>query len=378
MNRDLKKRLLFVDDEENLRRLFMHVFEDRGLQLKTASSFDEAVAELNETPFDVVISDINMPRKSGLELLRSIKDIRPDACVILITGNPTVGTAAEAVRHGAFDYLIKPFNIAILERVVNKAFHQKEKLDEKRRLEKIEHKYIESLEATLDDQNQEIRKTYQFLEKAHIKSLEVLATAVDYRDDDTGNHVVRIGEYATLLAGWKGLPAKKIEILHHAAPMHDVGKIGIPDAILRKPGKLTAEEFEIMKQHTIIGAKIFYNSEHPYHIASGIIALTHHERYDGCGYPRGQKGEQIHIFGRIVALVDVFDALTSYRVYKKAWTDEDALALIREEKGEQFDPELAQLFLENFSEIKQTRERLEKTSGTNQFSALDSFPSLEF
>ena len=368
-----KERILFVDDEENLRFLFMKVFEGKGFELKTADSFDAAVEALQDQAYDVVVSDITMPGKSGLELLKDIKDLRPEANVILITGNPTIETAAEAVRNGAFDYLIKPFNIAILEKVIKKALLQKRRADETRRLATVEQQYVENLENTLQQQSKEIRKAYDFLEKAHIKSLEVLATAVDYRDDDTGSHVVRIGEYATLLGMKKGLSDKNIEILRHAAPMHDVGKIGIPDAILQKPGKLTREEFEVMKQHTVIGAKIFYNSEHPYHIASGIIALTHHEKFDGTGYPRGLEGDNIHIFGRIVALVDVFDALTSDRVYKKAWSDEDALALIREEKGRHFDPELAEIFLSNFEEIKRVRGSVESSGGIDQIFSMDRF-----
>ena len=372
------ERILFVDDEENLRFLFMKVFEDRGFDLETASNFEEAMTKMRHKPFDVIISDINMPGKSGLALLHDIKGANPEANVILITGNPSVESAADAVRNGAFDYLTKPFNIGVLEEVITKALHKKRALDERHRLKLIEDEYVTNLEDTLQQQTQEIRKAYKFLERAHQKSLEILATAVDYRDDDTGNHVIRIGGYSTLLAEKLGLSAQSTEILRNAAPMHDVGKIGIPDAILQKPGKLTSEEFEIMKQHTVIGAKIFLKSEHPYHIASGIIALTHHEKWDGSGYPRGLAGDEIHIFGRIVAIVDVFDALTNDRVYKKAWTDEKALELISGERGKHFDPEITRIFVDNFDRIREIRQNINLDGPGEHAVSLEAFNTQDY
>lgn len=372
------ERILFVDDEENLRFLFLKVFEEQGYDLDTAANFTEAITKMKESPFDVVISDITMPGKSGLELLHDIKEANPEANVVLITGNPTVETAAEAVRQGAFDYLTKPFNISLLQKVIEKALMKKRQLDEKHRLENIEQQYISNLEETLQQQTQEIRKAYKFLEKSHRRSLEILASAVDYRDDDTGNHVLRIGSYSTLLGELLGLSPQKIEILRNAAPMHDVGKIGIPDAILQKPGKLTPEEFDVMKQHTVIGARIFLDSEHPYHIASGIIALTHHEKWDGGGYPRGLKGDGIHIFGRIVAIVDVFDALTNDRVYKKAWPDEKALDLIRSESGKHFDPEVVGVFLDSFDRIRAIRENIEKQQDRKRQLSFEKFSKADF
>lgn len=346
-------RLLFVDDEENLRFLFQKVFENRDeYTISTAGSFKEAEELLADQEYDLILTDINMPGKNGIELLKDIKRMNPDAYVVIITGNPSVESAAEAVRNGAFDYLLKPFNISKLEEVIQKALFNKSSIDEKERLAKIERKYIENLELTVHQQTHEIRKAYKFLSKAHGKSLEILARAADYRDDDTGAHIIKIGVLSSVLAERLGLSGREVDLLRHAAPMHDVGKIGIPDRILQKPGKLTENEFELMKQHTVIGAKIFFDSEHPYHVASGVVALTHHERFNGSGYPRGLTGDQIHIFGRIVSVVDVFDALISERVYKPAWSEEQALEYIRSEAGGHFDPEIVSCFLENFSELR--------------------------
>ncbi|HPH03334.1 MAG TPA: response regulator [Spirochaetota bacterium] len=352
-------RILFVDDEDSLRFLFCKVFEKKPWAIDTASDFSEALKALSEKNHDVVITDITMPGKSGLDLLRDIHGINRDILVILITGNPSVESASEAVRHGAYDYLIKPFNMTSLEYVIENALQQKKQQDEKKRLEIIEHNYIDNLERTLHAQTLEIRKAYKFLSHAHAKSLQILARAADYRDDDTGTHIAKIGEYSFILAKHLGLSAKDAEILRYAAPMHDVGKIGIPDSILQKPGSLTAEEFEIIKRHTIIGAQIFFDSVHPYHIASGIIALTHHERYNGTGYPRGISGDDIHLFGRIVAVADVFDALITPRVYKEQWPVEKAVALIRSESGKHFDPKVCACFLDMTEEILEAGRRIE-------------------
>jgi len=366
-------RILFVDDEDSLRFLFCKVFEKKPWSIDTASDFSEALKSLSEKNHDVVITDITMPGKSGLDLLRDIHAINRDILVILITGNPSIESASEAVRHGAFDYLIKPFNMTSLEYVVENALQQKRQQDEKKRLSIIEHNYIDNLERTLHAQTLEIRKAYKFLSQAHAKSLQILARAADYRDDDTGTHIVKIGEYCFILAKKLGLPEKDAEILRYAAPMHDVGKIGIPDSILQKPGSLTAGEFETIKRHTIIGAQIFFDSAHPYHIASGIIALTHHERYNGTGYPRGIAGEDIHLFGRIVAVADVFDALITPRVYKEQWPVTKAVDLIRSEAGKHFDPRVSECFLDVVDEIIEAGKRVEEDEAERKSSVnLDS------
>lgn len=207
-------------------------------------------------------------------------------------------------------------------------------------LEKLQKAYV-----ALEEAHQQIRET-------HIEMMLNFAIAAEYKDADTGNHILRISDYATEIAKELGLPHEEIEILRYAAPMHDIGKIGIPDSILQKPGKLTPEEWEIMKQHPLIGQRIFQNSKSPILRAASDIAGAHHEKYDGSGYPRGLKGEAIPLFARIVALVDVFDAVLSKRCYKEKWKYEEGLAYIKELSGTHLDPKLVDIFIKIQPKIK--------------------------
>lgn len=198
---------------------------------------------------------------------------------------------------------------------------------------------------------EKLHKTYAALEEAHREMREMhiemmlnLAIAAEYKDPDTGNHILRISDYATEVAKALALPHDEIEILRYASPMHDIGKIGIPDNILQKPGKLTPEEWVIMKTHTQIGARMFQSSKSPLLKAAADIAISHHEKYDGSGYPKGLKGEAIPLFGRIVALVDVFDAITSKRCYKEKSSFEEGFKYIRSLAGNHLDPKLVEVF----------------------------------
>ncbi len=360
--------ILFVDDEPNLRFLFQKFFEKRDFYtIKTADSFSQAMEMITSTGYDLIITDITLPDKSGIELLKCIREADEDIQVIVITGNPSMETAVDAVHQGAFDYVLKPFTMEKLGETIEKALKKKVQNESQKRLAEIEQSYINSLETTLQEQTREIRKAYSFLKESHIRSLEILAAAADYRDDDTGVHIKRIGGYSSIIAKNLGLGNQEVELLLHAAPMHDVGKIGIPDRVLQKPGKLLPAEFDIIKQHTVVGAKIFFGSKHPYHLASGIICLTHHERWDGNGYPRKLYGEQIHVFGRIVAVVDVYDALVTKRVYKDAWPEDKALELIKSEKGKHFDPAAADCFLDSLEEIHAFRNALEEENNDLKF-----------
>jgi response regulator RpfG family c-di-GMP phosphodiesterase len=184
-----------------------------------------------------------------------------------------------------------------------------------------------------------------------------MATIGESRSKETGNHVKRVADYSRILALKWGMPLDEAEILKMASPMHDIGKVGIPDAILKKPGKLTPEEYEVMKSHSPLGYDMLKNSKRNILQAAAIVAGEHHEKYDGTGYPNGTKGEDIHIYGRITAIADVFDALASDRVYKKAWPLEDVLNLFKEQKGKHFDPRLIELFLENLDEFLEVRDK---------------------
>nr|HID59845.1 HD domain-containing protein [Desulfobacterales bacterium] len=216
-------------------------------------------------------------------------------------------------------------------------------------------KYAEDLNKTLI----ELKTVHQYLQQAYLDTIHRLVLAAEYRDEGTGSHIVRISRYSALIAERFGLPADDVQNIVYAAPMHDVGKIGIPDSILMKPGKLTDEEFEIMKTHTTIGANILANSKAKILQVAHQIALSHHEKWNGKGYPQGLSGDKIPLVGRIVSLADVFDALTSRRPYKEPYPVEVALEIIKKERGKQFDPDLVDVFLGNIDEILKIKKEVD-------------------
>jgi len=222
--------------------------------------------------------------------------------------------------------------------------------EKKRELEDLS-KQLMRFADDLNKSNLEIKSAHQELHKAYLDTIHRLVLAAEYKDEDTGNHIRRMSRYSALIAEKLGLPAKEIQNILYAAPMHDVGKIGIPDSILIKPGKLTDEEFDIMKTHTTIGAKILAGSKAEILQVAGVIALSHHEKWNGKGYPQGLAGDKIPLAARIVGLADVFDALTSRRPYKDPFPAEVAFDIIKKERGEHFDPEIVDVFLENIDDV---------------------------
>ena len=228
-------------------------------------------------------------------------------------------------------------------------------------------KYAADLGATIE----ELRATHHELKESYLDTIKRLVLAAEYKDEDTGDHIIRMSGYCALLARRSGLPDDQVEVVLYAAPMHDVGKIGIPDSILLKPGRLTEEEFEVIKTHTGIGAKILAGSKSEILQMAHLIALTHHEKWDGSGYPRGISGEKIPLVGRIVALADVFDALTSRRPYKEPFPIERAVGNIKEGRAKHFDPALVDLFLESLDEIIEIKDAVEKGETGPQTDSID-------
>ena len=279
---------------------------------------------------DLVTLDISMPGRSGADLLPQIKGSFPDTEVIMLTALGETRLAIEMLTQGAYGYLIKPAEPEELLFQVKKAL-------ERRQLVLAGRRHMQDLEDTVRQQTATIRR-------AHEETILRLVCASQYRDEETGAHIRRTGLYSALLAESLGWPPGKVENIRMAAPMHDVGKIGIPDAILQKPGKLTEAEFEIMKAHTVIGARMLDGSESAMLQIACEIALCHHERWDGCGYPRGLKEAAIPATARILALADVYDALTHDRVYRAAMPESAALAIIERGRGSHFDPLLFDIF----------------------------------
>jgi putative two-component system response regulator len=324
--------------------------------------FDRVLAD----PPDVLLLDVMMPEVSGIELLRRIRgDARLDYFpIIILTAADNQETRIRALELGATDFLAKPVNAAELVARVRNSLMLKA------------HQNLKSYSQELE---QQVRLRTAELANSRLELIHCLARAAEFRDNETGHHVVRVGCYAGIIARKLGLPESMVELIEHAAPLHDMGKIGIPDAILQKPGKLTPDEFEIMKRHsvfgkrtfepmssdewrtfknhTLVGENILGGERSPLIALASKIALTHHERWDGSGYPLGLKGEEIPLAGRITAVADVFDALSTRRPYKPEWPLDRCFAAIDEGRGTQFDPAIVDAFLASRDQVVEVRMR---------------------
>ncbi len=351
-----KKSILFVDDEasllEGLARSLRHKRHEWELAL--APSVDMAWMILNAADCDAIISDVNMPGTDGFEFLAQVRDNEKTADIpfVILTGSDDRKIKRAALDAGATDLLIKPFDPEELVARINNMLRIKEYQDQ-----------IKSQNAQLE---QRVKERTSELERSRIELIWRLGKAGEHRDSDTGNHVMRVGYYAVELAGALGLADSLKERIFLTSPLHDLGKIGIPDSILLKPAKLTPEEWVVMRTHTTIGAEILRgNAEFPQlrglsevdtlgskaPFAESLLAVTgariarsHHERWDGKGYPDGLAGEDIPIEARIASLADVYDALSSKRPYKKAFTEEEVMSIMRDGSGTQFDPEVYSVF----------------------------------
>ena len=294
---------------------------------------------------DLIITDYMMPDLDGINLSRKIRDLKKEEQfpIIMITAHGEDKIKMEALKNGITDFLTKPFNIAEFQaRIINLLKLREYQLK------------IYNKAKWLED---EVKKATHEIEKREEEIIFRLSRAAEFRDDDTGEHIKRMAHYSYLIAKELGLEDSFSYMILKASPMHDVGKIAIPDNILLKPGRLTPEEFEIIKTHTTAGYEILYGSEIPLLNLSAEIALTHHEKYNGKGYPKGLKGEEIPISGRIVAVADVFDALTSKRPYKEPWPIEKAINLLKGERGEHFDPKCIDAFFNVLDEVLKIKEK---------------------
>lgn len=345
-----KYSILIVDDEPVVRKILRQRLSAEGYHCEEAGSAEEAVDRLAKNLADLVVLDIKMPGKSGVDLLPEIKSGYPDIAVIMATAITDTTTAIQCMREGAYDYLVKPFN---LDEVALSA----ERALEKRRLELENRTYQQHLEQMVAERTTELKQAIGRIKLASLDTIHRLARAAEYKDEDTGSHIQRMSQYCTAIARKMGLGDREAENILYAAPMHDVGKMGIPDRILLKTGSLDDDEWEIMKKHTVIGAEILRDSDAEFIRLAEVIALTHHEKWDGSGYPEGLRGLEIPRAGRIVAIVDVFDALTSKRPYKPPYSVDESLDIIRESSGTHFDPDVVDAFLLVKDEILAIREK---------------------
>ena len=345
------KEILVVDDEPLIREIIIRKLSEFGYIATPVENAFEALNKMREKSYPLVLSDIMMPGMDGIELLKRLRSLYPDTAVVMITAVSNVNIAIEALREGAYDYLIKPFNFEEVVLSVKNAFERRDLILENRL-------YQKHLEALVENQTSEIRqllsreqersselsKALEEIQITHDATIDALSAALDYRDNETEGHSQRVVRYSLEIGKVLGLERRNLEVLARGTLLHDIGKIGVPDSILWKPGKLTDEEWVEMRKHVEYGFKML-KSIHFLRDAA-LIVQHHHERYDGSGYPNRMSGDNIVIGARIFAIADTYDAMTTNRPYRKALTDRDAREEIKRCNGTQFDPKITEAFFQ--------------------------------
>ncbi|MDQ3963399.1 MAG: response regulator [Actinomycetota bacterium] len=349
------EEILIVDDDEVTRRLLTRVLEGGGFLCQTAAGAEEAEQKLAERTFDLILSDVQMPGDSGIDLLERVAKAYPDTATVMCTDVDDSEFAKRALAMGTYGYVIKPFESnEILINVTNAL--------RRRRLEIENRSHRESLDPLVKERTAELWNAIAELEHAQSDLrfsrediINRLAVAAEFRDDETVRHTERMSRYCELIARLNGYDDERCELIRTASVMHDVGKIGVPEEVLLKAGPLSPDEMTIMQSHCEIGHKILSGSKWELLQIASVIALTHHERLDGTGYPNELAGDDIAIEGRIAAIADVFDSLISNRVYRKAFPLPDALDIMRAGRGSHFDPDLFDLFFGAIDEVMEIR-----------------------
>lgn len=346
-----KRKILVVDDEPHNIVLLEGILGKFGHDVVGAENAVVAL-EMLDRSYDLVLSDVMMPVMNGFEFVSKIRENEEtqDIPVIMVTTLSQRDDRLKAVEVGANDFITKPIDIVELKVRTESMLKQKAQQDEIRSFQIDLHEMVEN--RTL-----ELREALSRLDEAHVETIHHLCAAAEYKDEETANHLVRMAEYSRILAENIGLDEKTVQLIHTSAPMHDIGKIGIPDSILLKPGTLTSDEWDVMKTHAIIGGNILSMGSSDYINMGAVIALSHHEKWDGSGYPNGFSGDEIPLPGRICAVADVFDALTSKRPYKEPFSIEKSLEIMKEGRGNHFDPQLIDIFFDNIDEILEIQEK---------------------
>ena len=347
MNAELlnKERILIVDDEQPNLKLVNKILSNHGYQnLVLVADPHEVLNHYQKSRPDLILLDINMPHLNGYQVMEQLGALNDPLLppIVILTAQHSKSDLLQALSAGARDFISKPFDRnELLMRVRNLLDAQ------------LAHRLVHNQKAILEDM---VEARTKELQRTRLQIIQRLGMAAEYRDEETGNHILRMSHICALIAKSVGWCKEDCDLILNASPMHDIGKIGIPDAILLKPGKFEPHEWRIMKTHASIGARLLDGDDSELMHMARDIALSHHEKWDGSGYPNGLAGEAIPQAGRIAALADVFDALTSERPYKKAWSVEAAVNLIKENRGKHFDPILVDVFIQNLPDIQQIRE----------------------
>jgi putative two-component system response regulator len=351
MDDERKRRILCVDDEEFNLAVLAGFLKSLGHEPVTAMAAEEARDKLDQD-IDLVLTDVMMPGMDGFEFVRWIREQSevPDVPVIMVTTLSEKEDRLRAVQAGANDYVTKPVDLVELRIRSDSLLRMKDSQD-------VVKLYQKHLEEMIEERTKSLHQTLKQLRTAHIEIINRLSVAAEFRDEDTAFHIHRMSRISAFLARKAGMTEYEAETVLHASPMHDVGKIGIPDAILFKPGPLTPEEWGIMKKHAEIGSRILDGGDSDLLQMASLIALSHHEKWDGSGYPQGLKGGAIPLVGRICAVADVFDALMSERPYKKPFSLEKSLAVMREGRGTHFDPAVLDSFFQHLDQVLEIRNK---------------------
>lgn len=341
-----KPIILVVDDQSQNIELLEAYLTTEGYEIVSAANGEIALSVLSKNQIDLIFLDVMMPGMDGFEVTRKIRQNNSIRLlpIILVTALKEKEHRIMGIEAGCDDFISKPLDkLEVLARVKSllkvKAYND------------LMSNYRKELETEVTRRTEELEQAHEKVKAASLETIYRLSIASEYKDEDTGAHIKRMSNYSAIIARQMGLGETMVENILYAAPMHDLGKIGIPDRVLLKPGKLDSEEWEIMKEHAIIGARILEGSEAEFIKLGEVIAMCHHEKWDGSGYPYNLKGEEIPLAARIVALADVFDALTSKRAYKEPFTLEKSLEIITEGKGTHFDPDVVNAFLSSLDEI---------------------------
>jgi putative two-component system response regulator len=327
-------RILIVDDELEITEILADLLSET-YQCSKAGTAEQALIRLQDHEFELVISDITMPGMSGLDMIPHVKEISPNTVVVMISGMQTVESAIGALRLGAFDYLMKPFDLRQVEAVVKRALEHHELIVAKQR-------YENHLEELVEQRTAELDRALDSLEDAYRSTLRALTAALETRDSETHGHSERVVSYSLRLGREYGLSRDEMKALEFGSLLHDIGKIGVPDSILRKPGKLTDEEWVRMKEHPLHGQQILRGIE--FLQGAARVVAQHHEKWDGSGYPLGLHDSEIDVCARIFSVADAFDAITSDRVYRRGKSYEAAAEELDEWAGRQFDPKVVEAF----------------------------------
>ncbi len=343
----LNSKILIVDDSDDNVNLLESILLDAGYQhIRSTMGPREAATIYKEMTPDLVLLDLNMPHLNGIQVMEQLNAIEQGSylSVMVLTAQNVQATKIEALNAGAQDFLSKPFDFLEVNLRIKKMLQIKSLTNQTKQQK-------DNLEVIVRERTKELQET-------RMETIYRLGRAAEFRDNETGLHVVRMSRISARLAQEIGLDKEECELILHASPMHDIGKIGIPDNILLKPGKLDHDEWKVMQTHSSIGAQILSRGRHKLTKLAKTIALCHHEKWDGSGYPNGLSGDKIPLTARIVSIADCFDALTSVRPYKQAWSFEETATEMDRVTGENFDPELMKSFQKILPEIWKIKESL--------------------